>query len=248
VAKLDRAAGKWVDIIGGGTTSYHLADGMPGSSIELGAGGLPLVLGVSSTHLLVGKSRDGASGPQVDNLLKLYAFPTMTQSSLAGQAGTAAQWWPPCPDGTALSACALPTPTSNFFTHAHYDGANARWLVAINYEQAVRIMVPGSPLATLTGTPGSTLIHEIHSFAYRDEGPGARFVYYCAHDVSTPGATEEGRIFAFDLVGKGETPLIWPIPSLRCQGRSLIYRANPPRLVFPFRQNGVGGVAEYHLP
>ncbi len=88
----------------------------------------------------------------------------------------------------------------------------------------------------------ATFTDNASSFAYVHSAT-SHVAYYCS--------TVDFKIHKKDITAGTDVVLSWPISSMRCNGRSMVYYENSPtdrRLVFPYIQNTLAGVAEYLNP
>jgi hypothetical protein len=227
--RLVRSSGKWSHLAGGGGTLYSAADGLPGSSISLGA--YSGVLGFDGTRILITETRYSAG--YLDGFFKLYDSSDGTQSSFSGYTGTPTVGYGA--DGTPTSASGIYinggiTPSVGPFT---FDAANNRWYGTAIGQKAVRIFNLGGNLGTLYTT---TL--PIQSFTYALLG-GHDILFYCS---------TSGQLRKVDVQAATDTALPMPISSLTCTGYSMVYDAVRGSLIFPYAQNGLEGIVEYLNP
>ncbi|MGK5082685.1 hypothetical protein WDW37_05210 [Bdellovibrionota bacterium FG-1] len=234
IMKLDRSTSKWVALVGGGATSYSLADSLTGTNISMGSytGG---ILGFDGTNLLMVQGRYSAG--VFDCFLKNYTITNGTQSHVAGFVGSScgglnADTTPVTSSGTHANTSG----TLNMIP-AYWDGPNNRWLSVDRAvaQTTVRALNIGGNLGPLT-----TTTYGIGAFTYRKEGSN-EYLYYCKNSTS-------GTLQRKNITAGTESSLAWPISSLFCSGYSLLYDSTRNSLIFPFTQNGLGGVAEYILP
>ncbi|MBW2733826.1 MAG: hypothetical protein JRH20_15670 [Deltaproteobacteria bacterium] len=225
-----RDSGSWVDLVGDGDTEYYdsAADGLEGGKIST-TFYLPLVLGLGGGSVLAG--RHHYSSGIKDAMLKLYDVTDGTQSHLAGTLGAAPETI--CADGTSSDICPVPKTNTKTFTHATYDALESRWLVAQVGTSTIHAIALKKTVSTLVDL-GAGLI----SFAFRRDG-SKRLVYFCGID---------GRLYRRDLETGSQSAYPWPVPAMHCAGRSLVYSASRDSLIFPYRLDGLSGVAEYRSP
>lgn len=233
IGKLDRGTGKWSQLVGGGATNYALADGLDGSNIA-GNGYPNVVIGYDGTNILSAKNSWNGSSHS-DAFLKLYNSVTGNQSSLAGILGPVPNN-SLCADGTPLSACAITGSYGLKNTRATWDTFSNTWLLLTNGTNSIRTLPPNGNIGTLT-----SLSSPASSFAYRrNAGLTVNIVYYCS--------TTDKKIHKKDINGATDIPLSWPVATIGCTGRSLIYNATRDSLIFPVEQGGLFGVVEYLSP
>lgn len=233
ILMLNRSTGRWVNIMGGGATSYAAGDGLSGSSLNLGS--YPArILGFDGTNILASiNSWNGAT--HSDSFFKLYTISDGTQSSLAGVAGAATNNFF-CNDGTAGTSCAVPQSYAINHTRATYDTLGSRWLFMQYNSSTVRNLAVNGNVGTLT-----TLTENVTSFAYRrDAGLTVNQIFYCS--------SADKKLHKKDLVTLTDTAYSWPVSAMACTGRALIYNATRGSLIFPYTQNNLTGIAEYTTP
>ncbi len=230
IQRLDRATGKWVNHVGGGATIFPNADGLKGTDIALTytpGYSYPIpILGFNGTQMLAGIFRWDTT-TLVDSFFKLYAATDGTQAALAGVAGAAGATF--SANGTLMSSTAVPRWSAGVL--AAYDSIGSRWLLALQGQSAIRTLPPGGSIGTLISLPRT-----INSFTYR-RTPN-EIVYYCA---------TSGLLYKYDVTAGVETAYSWPISSISCSGRTLIYSTTG-TLIFPYTSDGVMGIAEYIAP
>jgi hypothetical protein len=236
IGKLDRATQKWVNFVGGGANDYFnpATDGMAGTSIKLyGPNNFftPKILGFDGTSILAYIDRVPTAAAE-DSFFKLYRISDGLQTHLAGTTGAAPASI--CTDGTATTSCGLPTTGNNQFTGTTYDTTGTRWLALVSGSNKVRSFTIGGNVGTLLTLPSNA-----YSFAYRRTGGSpAEIVYYCS--------TTDGKLHKHNMTT--DTTLAWPVTSMACSGKSLIYNSTRNSLIFTYSQNGLMGVAEYLNP
>jgi hypothetical protein len=226
ISKIDRSTGKWVNIVGGGGTTYDgaTADGKLGNQLYL-PGYNARLFGFDGTNL-------AAQIYQYTNssMLKTYAVSNGTQSALAGVQGTNGNF---AADGTAGTASTVPG-TQDAVESGIWDAFGSRWIFGAKYsnQKPIRFLAAGGNLgtvATLTNTPTS--------FTYRHDASN-NMIYYCSG----------GKLYKYNVTTTTNTALSWPITAMQCSGRAMVYSASRSSLIVPFIQNGIGGVLEYFNP
>jgi hypothetical protein len=232
LARLNRVTGKWVDLAGGGATSYEVGDGKPGNQIYYPFY-LPSVLAFDGTNVMTAiHSYDVAAKVLSNMTFKLYSGAGV-QNALSGIVATTAA--PSmCPDGTAVTDCVLPPTYGSLWSRAQYDSYGAQWVLLQNGTGAIRKFAGGT-VGTL-----SNLAVAASSFRYRHDASN-NVLYYCG--------SSDGRLHKIDLQAAGpDTLLPWPVASMSCAGRTLLYNTGRNSLIFPYIQNGLMGIAEYSSP
>jgi hypothetical protein len=227
IQKLSRSTGKWVTIAGGGATPYYSGDTLTGSNISFN-GWAPMVLGFDGSGSLMGV----ACTNLITCALKTYNITSTVQSALAGDGTLMGAL---SADGTLGSATKVPQDYN--WIPATWDAAGSRWaMVETTNSTKLRTLSAGGTLGTETTTSEG-----MQAFAYRHNLNGTNnIVYYCNGNT--------GKIRKKDITGGTTTDLAWPIATLACSGRGMMYSTSRNSLFFTFTQNGLGGVAEYFNP
>ncbi|MGZ3697811.1 MAG: hypothetical protein ACXWP5_06800, partial [Bdellovibrionota bacterium] len=253
ILQLNRGTGNWVNFVGGGPMAnyYYISDGFVGTNINPSAYGINFA-GVVGGNLYVGLEglfSSGCAGYCYETM-KSYNVATTVQSAYLAE-----QLNPPgsfCTAGTAVSAC---NPTSTFSAYDSVgDGVTGpRWIMTTGTTNGTDQTLMSVPLNTAgTVTQLVVLPRGFDSFTYNDPSDGGnhRWVYYCS----------SGRLYKYNVgsAGGGETALTWPIAAMSCvgsmanptalQNNALWYDTNRQTVVFPYKENGLYGVAEYINP
>jgi hypothetical protein len=234
LSKIDRSTGKWVDLVGGGATDYSTAaaDGLAGNQIDFSNCYNPMVVAYDGgSNLLVNKHRYYSNNDQ-DSFLKVYDTTTGTQTHLAGVPGVPAYEF--SVDGTAGSTTNVPSSLES----GEWDAYASRWIFAsFNHPSEIRTQAVGGAIGTI-----ATLANGQSSFAYRHDAAN-NVIYYCAAWGGNAGILQK-----YDVTTSTNTVLPWPIARMKCAGKGMIYSSSRGSLIFPFTQDGIGGVAEYLNP
>lgn len=225
ISRLVRATGLWSDLVGGGGSDYKSADGQVGSAI--GFGGYPMGPQGYGGGKIMRHFYEWNGTQPFNSVIKLYTDTNGTQSHFAGLLGLNIGSINDCASGSPLANCRV-LPNNNSMTKAHYDTANARWLIHENGSSLIRTAVEGGVIGNLVNLPRG-----INSFYYIVKS-GNPFVYYCSG----------GRMFKYALPSGPETTLFWPTPTISCGGLSMTYDPTRQSIIFPIYQNGIAGVAE----
>jgi hypothetical protein len=230
ITKLPRATGIWTKIVGNFSgTLYTLADGLTGLNINLFGSYSPKVIGFDGTsNLLVHKSRFSASNSR-DAFLKVYDTATGTQSHVAGIVGVGTYVY--SADGTAGTS----TNVSLAESSGAWDAFSSRWaFLNGNAERnLIRTQTVGGAIGTI-----ATLSNQAVSFAYRHDASN-NVIYYC---------DSNSFLRKYNVTTTTDTALTWPIAKMKCVGHGMVYSSSRNSLIFPFTQDGIGGVAEYFNP
>ena len=244
IAKLDRITGKWVDLMGGGSTYYSQADNLIGSLIVGSSREAPKVIGFDGNNILA--AIGGYTSETTLNMhygyLKKYAITNGLQTHLAADLNSVTPTYNFCSDGTLTANCVVPQATgSPRYNRSTYDTftSPARWAVMKPGTNALRGMEEGTGGLVSTIT---TFNDNASSFAYVHTA-SSHVAYYCS--------TVDYKIHKKNIVTGIDSVLDWPISTMKCNGRSMVYYENSPsdrRLLFPYLQNSLAGVAEYLNP
>jgi hypothetical protein len=226
ISKIDRSTGKWVDIVGNGTNAFNTAaaDGKVGSQISL-PGYSAELWGFDGTSLIAQVYLYNS-----DSMIKAYTVANGTQSPVAGVIGYSGYSY--SADGTAGSATTVPQ-SQEAVQSGTWDSFSSKFIFASTPTSLKTIRSIGytgniSTIATLPNVP--------LSIAYRHDASN-NIVYYCS----------SGRIYKYNITTTTNTALTWPITRMSCSGRTMVYTSRG-TLIFPFTQDGLGGVAEYANP
>jgi hypothetical protein len=229
--KLQMSTQTWESFAGGGGTVFSAADGLVGSSVRFPSGGFTVhPLGFDGNNVLAAKyNLSGTTA--VDSFMKLYqVYPTSNgrQTHLAGVSGNVGSF---CADGTNTSSCELPIASTYYSGGNLYDSANSRWMLMVSGSNRIRTLTPGGTVTTLLLLPNNA-----SSFAYRNSP--SPMIFYCS--------TSDGKLHKHDLTT--DTTLAWPISSMSCAGKSMVYDSTNNVITFIFMQNGMYGIAQYINP
>lgn len=228
VSQINRSTGKWADI----------------SPAPLGY--LPQILGfdpISNLIMVLTATFDGTSssptyGQFVDSFINLFPAGGGASTPFAGISGPASYTLDACLEGTAASACVTPNTYAEYMTPSQYDPVRNAWLLLGLNTNRIRVMGAGTGNKMATAV---ALNQNASSFAYNAANGD---FYYCA---------AEGKIHKVVLnsslpTDTTETTLDWPVASMACAGRSMIYNSARKSIIFPYSQNQLMGIAEYTLP
>jgi hypothetical protein len=228
VGYINRATNRWIDVIGGGATMYYNGDAMTGNNITNDYGYSPIVMAQADNKLVVGWTNYQAGVGLKDMNYKIYDQTTSyTQTHLVGSSGYSNSV---CANGTALNACSVMRPTDGAVSIT-WDSVQSQWLFLDTYTGNINNLKIGNITDTfMTSAQG------ILAFTYR---AGNDTTYYCN--------AADGKLYKKTGAG-AETVFDWPIPSLKCNGRSMHYHSGRDSLFFIYEQNGLYGLAEYLSP
>jgi hypothetical protein len=240
IYKLSASTGKWVVVAGGGSTIYTSGDG----SASVYSPWQYRVLGWDGTNVLAGTtSRNSGNNSNTNAMLKLYNSATGIQTGVAGLAtGTASNNTYFTSGTIAASSCAVPDTEQSYNRRASYDSyaSPPRWIVSSSNATSVKAIDMSISSYSNTGNAYSLtgLSVGLVSFAYRHDATH-NIVYYCGTD---------GVLHKHDITASTDTAYSWPVTSVQCTGRALVYDSARNSLIFPYFQNGLYGVAEYTQP
>jgi hypothetical protein len=182
----------------------------------------------ADNKLVVGWTNYQAGVGLKDMNYKIYDQTTSyTQTHLVGSSGYSNSV---CANGTALNACSVMRPTDGAVSIT-WDSVQSQWLFLDTYTGNINNLKIGNITDTfMTSAQG------ILAFTYR---AGNDTTYYCN--------AADGKLYKKTGAG-AETVFDWPIPSLKCNGRSMHYHSGRDSLFFIYEQNGLYGLAEYLSP
>ncbi|WP_408095930.1 Ig-like domain-containing protein [Peredibacter sp. HCB2-198] len=244
--KLNRVTNRWEQIIGNTSgTHYSSADG----ELGLNVGGTTttnylnrgLILGFGNNQLIISRMRHySALNRYEDFMMKAYdSLDGYRQSHIAGVLGYPADdnIRRTCDATTAVSAASCEMPYWDTFLKWQYDDENARWITAI-VNGGTQKDIYEFTNAGMIKKIGSTTNNIDDSFLYV-KLDGVENFYYC----------NSGRIRRYNLTTQTDMGnLAWSMTNLNCRGRSMDFNPTNRSIIFPFEQNGLGGVAEYFIP
>ncbi len=222
IAKLSSSTGKWVDITGGGATSYTTGDG---GVVKFDSSYFPKVLGILGNSVIA--SAGSWCGNYCNTLIKSYDLTTGVQSNFAGILGSHGNGWPT--DGQSL--------VTNFVPHVTnlgpfiYDSTVSLWYTGDG--NRVRTMSATGAMATLFADAGVSNITGITL----SRNSGSLIVYYCG----------DGKLRKWSQSTSIATALSWPITTMSCTNALTIHPTNG-SLIFGFSQNSLFGIGRYGNP
>ncbi|MBI4404318.1 MAG: hypothetical protein HY537_09170 [Deltaproteobacteria bacterium] len=137
-----------------------------------------------------------------------------------------------CTDGTQGNQCLVPTNYNGIISAAQYDATYGWLLLNTKEKRILKMKAPGNSnfMGTLV-VPDRTPT----SFAFRRNSDGSEEVFFCS----------SGKLYRRGLNDTSDTELPWPVPSVACTGRSLLLHDN--KLIFPYTENSLTGIAQYLL-
>ncbi|MBS1963263.1 MAG: hypothetical protein JST04_13695 [Bdellovibrionales bacterium] len=232
ISKIDRSTGKWVDIVGGGATNWDSAsaDGKLGNQIKLN-GYAPLVAAFDGTNLM-----DLTYVYNGSSMVKIHKVSDGTQTALIGVTGSANAAADYSADGTAGNASTSVWHAAVGMQSAIWDAYGSRWVFNNGYTNTskIRSITVGGNLGTVATLPQSP-----SGFTYRHDASN-NIIYYCR--------SSNQKLYKYNVTTSTNTALTWPITKMKCVGTGMVYSSSRNSLIFPFTQDGLGGVAEYLNP
>jgi hypothetical protein len=236
-----------------------------------GGSGRSWIVGLRDGHLLVGLSRlinDHVTGyVGSDDFMKYYRLSDFVQFNFAGKLGIEGPNWvndalPRSQHYVALGQGGAwqSRPDSVF------DPVGHRWIHPVQwYAFDARTIglpdfltdpsvdpndVPIELLDQTGGSPAVLTLGPLSAIAYRRAGAD-ELVYYC-YDYSSyvPTDPKNGRLFVKNITNGALSilPLPWPVASLQCTGRKMIWDAARNALIFAYARGSLYGLAEYVNP
>lgn len=243
MGKLNPVTKKWERLVGFGGYPWNMetADGQLGSDIHFNN---PRAMGVYGFHNghIIGGTYQWASYGAGYSMLKRWSITDGTQSHFLGKEGTALSAESDinlCSSGSALNACHIHRVqqggSSNTYTQISYDSYDDLYLFGRwSSNRLYQVDLANNQFTKLPNLPRT-----IRNMTYvRNADKSVDILYYCA---------ENGRLYKYDRNTSTETALPWSIPSVFCNGESLVYDSDKNSLVFVFTQNLLYGIAEYLL-
>ncbi|HRK01794.1 MAG TPA: hypothetical protein PLH57_03955, partial [Oligoflexia bacterium] len=239
IAKMPRSggtAGQWVNLVGGGATSYTTAvDTTLGANISLsGTTAYPaVIIGNDGTNILTAFGTY-TSPSHVNAMVHAYAMSDGAITRGGGVIGAANSTF--CAVGNAVSGCNVPMAHGGLYRGSYWDPTAANWVIAhANYPTLPKTFPIGGNLGDLVTLPRSFSAIT----GYHPDGL-THMLYYCSG----------GRLYKYNMLTTTETALTWPVASMSCAGKQLIYSPAADRnsLIFIYTQANMYGIAEYLNP
>lgn len=228
ICRLNRSTGFWEQWAGGGATSWLTTGLVTGAAIQMG-GYNKGILAAYNNKFLTGHYSWSGSAPN-NSTLREFDMISGDSTYIAGKPeedGASG-----CPDGVG-TGCNLNANRSAGRAMTYHTGTD-KWLYEHNNNVIKYINVSGTDGSITTF---DTLSEPIHSMVWN-----LNSLYYC---------TEEGVLKVRDYSTMTESILSFPNSSIECYGYDMLFKpasaTKPDRLVFPFKQNGLSGIAEYFL-
>ncbi len=232
ICKLNRATGYWEQYTGlGGGVHYSTNGTTDGATMINGGYAIGILFGKNG-KLVTGHYEWSGSAPQYSTLREMN-IATKQSTFMAGKYEVDGASG--CPDG-AGNGCNLNANRSTGRAGTYHD-TNGTWLYEHNSNQIKSVSVSGT-----TGAISlfDTISDGVQSMVWVDAESA---LYYC---------NNSGRIKKRVYPSLTTTQLDFPTTTITCYGQKLLYKPasgpKPHRLVFPFSQNGMKGIAEYYLP
>lgn len=228
ICRLNRSTGLWEEWAGGGSTHWLTTGSASGLNIQLGG----YNKGILSAHN--GKFLTGHyswSGTHKNNGgLREFDMFTASSTYIAGKMEDDGATG--CPDG-AGTGCNLNANRSTGRAFTYHTG-EGKWLYEHN-DDVIKFV-------NVNGTSGNVETFDVMSEPIHSMLWNSNSLYFC---------TEEGVLKRRDYSTMTEETIPFPTDSIECYGNDMLFKPasglKPDRLVFPFRQKGLAGVAEYFL-
>lgn len=232
ICKLNRATGYWEQYTGlGGGVHYSTNGTTDGSTMINGGYAIGILFGKNG-KLVTGHYEWSGSAPQYSTLRE-FDIASKQSTFMAGKYeldGASG-----CPDG-AGNGCNLNANRSTGRAGTYHD-TNGTWLYEHHSNQIKSLSVSGTAGAI---SLFDTLSDGVQSMVWVDSQSA---LYYC---------NNSGRIKKREYPSLTTTQLNFTTSTITCYGQKLLYKpasgGKPHRLIFPFSQNGLKGIAEYYLP
>lgn len=228
ICRLNRSTGLWEQWAGGGG-NHWLTTGTLGPA-DLTMGGYNKgILAAYNGKFLTGHYSWSGTRPN-NSGIREFDMSTGNNTYIAGkyeEDGTTG-----CPDGAGIN-CNLNANRSTGRAFTFHTGLN-KWL----YEHNGNVL----RLLNVNGTDGNistfdTLPEPIYSMVWNGDT-----LYYC---------TEAGVLKSRNYNTSVQTTYNFPNNTIKCYGYNMLFKPasgiKPDRLVFPFQQNGLAGIAEFFL-
>lgn len=227
VCKLPRSTGIWEVFSGQGSTHWTTTGSVHRTSIRLG-GYVPTIFAYHEGKMITG-SYEWSGSTSMNSALRQLSEVDDTSRFVAGKVeldGASS-----CPDG-AGNQCNLAVAKSQGLAFT-YDTANNSWLYEHQgWIKSIRADDPNGYISRFVQMPEG-----IRAMVYNNN-----FIYYCS---------DSGAVKKWNLSSGVITSLTYPTSTIACHGFNILYKPGsaykPNRLIFPFSQNGLQGVAEYYL-
>lgn len=140
------------------------------------------------------------------------------------------------PDGTPAASAATATNQAM----AHYDATvtPARWLMLANSTTKIYALNKDGMANNENLVVYKTLPSAAISFVFRKAPNNDEIIYYCGTDK---------KLHSVNFTTSTTTHYEWPMNSLECAGKTLLYNSDRNSLIFPARMNNLSSVIEYKL-
>ncbi len=237
ICKLNRLSGKWEIHSGNNTPSVYTNTWHQHGSSD---GTLTHYGGYSTTPLAYynGRILTGHYSYNSDHRKSQYA--TLRELAVSSKTTTFIAGKPEvdgttgCPDGKG-SNCNLNSARSDGRAVTYHTPTNS-WLYESFSNQLRLIKTAGDGQGSVTHF--ATIADGVQSMVWQ-----SGILYYC---------NDSGELKKWDVANDTNVILPFPGSGISCYGYDLLWKAasgeKPNRLVFPFKQNGLSGIAEYMSP
>nr|BFD63060.1 hypothetical protein BdHM001_17410 [Bdellovibrio sp. HM001] len=229
IGRISNADGNIYRVVGLGGTGYFVADGLPGSSINVTGGESAQLMAVTNGKLLVATSSRNASAQNYRCFMKEYDIAnSFTQSHVAGNENLCVNSYPA--DGTTTATADTGNMSSNLHMPAQWSTELMGWISPRTGTTTLKAYVPGGVITTVK----SGLPRMYSSMTVVKNASNQNVLYYCGG----------GRIYKYNVATSTETALPWPSSAYVCNGYSIHYNAARGTVVFPIVQNGLTSLVE----
>lgn len=245
ILKLNRTTGKFENIIGS-TSGVHYSNADNEFGMNVGAHNSNylnrgLIMGFGNNQLILSRMKLNTTlNRYEDFMIKTYDMNDgYRQSHIAGVLGYPADNNDrrTCDATTSTSSANCEMPYWDTFFRFQWDAENTRWITAIvngGTQKDIYEFTQDGYIKKI----GTTSNNIDDSFLYV-KLDGVENFYYC----------NSGRIRRYNLTTKTDMGnLTWSMTNLNCRGRTMDFNPTNRSIIFPFEQNGLGGVAEYFIP
>lgn len=234
ICKLNRTTGKW-EIHSGtqsGTQYWYQHGSLDATNTHYG-GYVTTTLGYYAGRVLTGHYRYNSTFRTSEySMLRELNLTAKTTSFIAGKLEIDGATG--CPDGQG-SNCNINSARSDGRAVTYHTPSNS-WLYESFSNQLRLIKTAGDGQGSVTYF--ATIADGVQSMVWE-----SGILYYC---------NDSGELKKWDVANSTNVVLPFPGSGITCYGYDLLWKPasgdKPNRLVFPFKQNGLSGIAEYMSP
>lgn len=223
---LDRTVGKWSKIVGGTTSANKIympaSDGNAGAALDMEVDTSRLI-GLVGGKLYYGYRYRVNPGVDADDAHGIKTYDSALGYQQGNYLGDIAG--PYCVPGSTAVSCRFDQNLANQ-GQAFFDATGT-----------MLFLPSANRFVDSTGTyQDMGLLQSAINGAYRSSAPDD-FIYYCN---GTQIIQKNGNTLA-------ETALSWPVSTMTCTGKNMIYDSVANKLIFLYKQNNITAVGEYYL-